>query len=145
MRSLHSKRVLTAVRLSHLACHKPAQLLRNIACCPLSCTWSEGISLSAAAQPPDYHPSIHPPALPIPCPATLRYNQSDGCPGITVCAAWPIALVVRSARLLAVVSQASVAICFAFAGMVVRLAVLPSTRAGDILLLACHRTAPEHV
>ena len=52
------------------------------------------------------------------------------CAGITVCAAWPVALVVRSPRLLAVVSQASVAICIAFAGVVLRLAFLPASRSG---------------
>ena len=50
--------------------------------------------------------------------------------GITVCAVWPVALVVRSVRLLAFVSQASVAICFAFVIIVVSIALGSKQRTG---------------
>lgn len=59
------------------------------------------------------------------------------CAGVTVCAALPVALIVRSVRLLALVSQASVAICFGFCFVVLSIAMSPQQSAGAPLPVCC--------
>ena len=58
-----------------------------------------------------------------------------------MCAAWPVALLVRSMRVLALVSQASVAICFGFVLVVLSIAILPQQRQGAPASLVAAWTA----